>query len=514
MGQLCLHGKWNAGTITWTRSAPLEEDPGEAAELMALYEQGNVLAQGGDLPRALALYQRGLNAFLELETPTAQHSMAEAALLWGAGTVLDRAKQSDEGYRLLLKIMSPGRQRDQLPLGLALNWTHSAVISGFRHDQYQEVAALLDGLQRLGWGNALRGMDEVAHAVRERYDMLFPFRARSFERLMQGNRFDEAAKLAEQAIRTLRERDPDEERRLSFWTMLLELAQRQTPDFRLADMEEEGVVEETDDNDRVLPTVSVRWSGTRLEWRVGEPAEDPNISSLARLYQAAAVANDQGDLSAALKGYQEGLSAWAKLVQPRPADAVVRAMMLWGKGCLEDRLSDADPESFPPGLAWKTLSSLADAGVGTALPLPVLLRWLQSSVIVATRLELWDEVQALLVFLMEAALHPQLGAQDEEIHSELTSRFLYLLEGAYAGIEQDAEKAADWVTALQRKIEPEGLVLLPLRDLLFHALTNAGRHRRAEVVANEVLAWARQEGDAETVQEWEEKAQDAKKAIS
>ena len=186
----------------------------------------------------------------------------------------------------------------------------------------------------------------------------------------------------------------------------------------------------------------------------------------------------------------------------------VRAMMLWGKATLQDRLSE---DGSPP--AWETLMKLAEPGKGNALPLPLVLSWTQSSVIVATGLRRWPQVQALLIFLMEMATHPRLGRNDEDLSQELIQRFMVLLEGAYAGIEDDPVLAAEWVRSLQKKVEPAGLILLPLRDLLFHALTAAKRHHEAEAVATEVLVWARQEGDGETAQEWEAKARSARKAM-
>jgi tetratricopeptide (TPR) repeat protein len=504
MGQLCLNGQWTDGVLTWKRAAALEDSSTEADRLLALYEEGNLRAQGGDLPKALALFQRGMSAFLAIDKPDAHHRVAEAALLWGLGTATDRAERGEGGWRTLLQIMAPGGQRQQLPLGLAINWSHSATLAGYRHDKYVEVCALLDALQRLGWGDELQGSTEASEAVRERYLMLSPFRARSFEGLMQEERFEEAAQVAGRALETQRQCQPQDEQALQLWLSLQAAAARREPRFSL----EGGQEEDPDEAESEMPAIRVMWDGKgKLQWRLGVMPEDPNSSALARLYTEAAQNADAGNATAALKLYERGLAAWDDLKHPRSCDAVVRAMMLWGKATLQESLSeDGSPH------AWETLMKLAEPGKGNALPLPLLLSWTQSSVIVATGLRRWPQVQALLIFLMEMAMHPKLGRHDEELSQELIQRFLFLLEGAYASIEDDPVLAAEWVRSLQRKVEPPGLILLPLRDLLFHALTAAKRHHEAEAVATEVLVWARQEGEQETARDWDVKARSAKKA--
>jgi tetratricopeptide (TPR) repeat protein len=506
MGQLCLNGRWADGALTWTLAPALVGESVQAESLLALYEQGNLQAQGGDLPKALALFQRGLSGFLAIDRPDPHHRVAEAALLWGLGTATDRAERGEGGWRTLLQILGPGGQREQLPLGLAINWSHSATLAGFRHDHYLDVVAILDALQRLGWGDVLQGSREGAEAVRERYQMLAPFRARCFEGLMQEERYSEAIAVAQQALTTQRLCDPNDERSLQLWTTLHSVAQRGTPGFSLENFEEDEDQPEVAN----LPAVRVVWKGSgRLEWRLGETPEDPNLSALARLYAQAAQTADQGDLAAAVGLYDKGLAAWDQLKHPRSCDAVVRAMMLWGKATLQDRLAAAGSSE-----AWDTLMKLAEPGRGNALPIPLLLRWTQSAGIIASGLKRLGEVQSLLVFLMEMAQHPQLGKADQELNDELIGRFMYLLEGAYGGLEDDPALAADWTLSLQRKVEPDGLILLPLRELLYDALFRAQRHRQAEAVAAEVLAWARQENDPETAAEWDLKARAAKSATS
>jgi hypothetical protein len=516
MGQLCLKGNWTGGVLEWERSLPLEASTPQADRLLAFYEEGNMQAQGGDLTKALVTFQKGLSAFLAVKNPGAHERTAEAALLWGLGTALDRAERSEQGWRTLMQILPSKGERDQIPLGLALNWTHSAVLSGYRHDKYLPVAALLDALQRLGWSDALKGADEAVAAVRERYALLSPFRAQCFEGLMQESRFEEASGLAQRALRTLRDSDPENERALQLWSLLDDLAQRRVSNFRLEaieqgdDQEEDGAIV-----DEQLPALGVRWDGQgRLQWKIGSAPEDPNESALARLYQEAADLADRGDLSQALAAYDKGLAAWSRLPRPRSRDAVVRAMMLWGKATLEDRLSSLDPGSVPPEKAWATLLCMVAGGVGTALPLPLLLTWTQSAVIVAAQQKRLEQTHSLLAFLIELALHPRLGGRDADLSQELMSRFLFLLEGTYGGLEHDPALAARWALALQRKIEPRGLILLPLREIVYHALSSAGRHQEAATVAQEVQAWARQEGDAETVEDWSLKLREARESAT
>jgi hypothetical protein len=512
MSEICVNGDWSGKSLLWT-CAPVQEAPrsAEAERLMAFYEEGNLKAQGGDLPRALVVFQKGLSAFAELAEPDAQLKVAEAALLWGLGTALDRTDRDQSGWRTLMEILGPGRRREQIPLGLAINWSHSTTLAGYRHDHYLEVCAMLDALQRLGWGDQLREWPEAVQAVRERYGMLAPFRARCFEGLMQEERFEQAAQVAATALESYRQLQPEQEDSQRFWSSMQEAAAARQSNFRLP-QQPGGGTQEGVEPPSPLPAVRLVWDGQgRINWRLGESPEDPHNSALVRLYAQAAQAAERGDEAQAMALYDKGLAAWSELKHPRSCDALVRAMMLWGKGCLQDRASqDGSPH------AWETLLKLAQPGQGNALPLPLLLSWTQSSVIVASNLRHWGQAQALLVFLMEMAMHPQVGGHDPEISSQLVQRFLSLLEGTYSALDSQGEPelAADWMRSLQRKVEPAGLILLPLREALFHALSAAGRHAEAEAVATEVLLWARQEDDGVAAQAWSERAQAARAAMA
>ena len=500
MSQLCVNGDWSGSTLTWTRGPALDaQGSAQADRFMSLYEEGNLKAQGGDLPKALALFQRGLSELSTVTDPDPHLRVAEAALLWGLGTALDRTDRDEGGWRALTGILGPHQRREQLPLGLAINWSHSATLAGYRHDRYLEVCALLDGLQRLGWGTELEGSREAAEAVRERYAMLASFRARCFEGLMQEERFEEAAQVAERALLTQRQCDPQDEATLSLWTALQEAATRRQKGFRLPVQASEHAEVQATPEQGQPPAVRILWDGQgKVEWRLGELPEDPHNSALVRLYAEAAEAADRGDVREALALYDKGLAAWEELRHPRSSDALVHAMMLWGKGCLLDRQAErGSPE------AWETLMKLAQPGPGNALPLPLLMSWTGSAVIVATNLGRWNEAQALLVMLMQMAMHPQLGGRDAQLSSLLVHRFLGLLEGVYGALESEPEVAVSWIRALQRKVEPEGLILLPLREILYHSLSATGSHREAEAVAAEVLAWAHQEGDSAAAQVWE-----------
>jgi hypothetical protein len=70
MSEICVNGDWSGKSLLWT-CAPVQEAPrsAEAERLMAFYEEGNLKAQGGDLPRALVVFQKGLSAFAELAEP-------------------------------------------------------------------------------------------------------------------------------------------------------------------------------------------------------------------------------------------------------------------------------------------------------------------------------------------------------------------------------------------------------------------------------------------------------------
>lgn len=493
MSQICVDGNWN-GELTWTRSS-LEGETSEANRLLAIYEEGNVKAQSGDLPAALKLFQQGLGE-LQAKPELDEHlRVAEAALLWGLGTALDRSQKGEQGWQTLLNIVGPGASRKKLPLGLAINWSHSATLAGFRHGRFEEVCAVLDAMHRLGCSDQLRDSKEAAAAVRERYLALAPFRARSFEGLMKAGRFEQATAVAARCLATVSQYEADDKPTLSFWTDLEQAAKNRDATFEL---------EEPDETKQ--PAVRVLWTGEDDEpkWRLEEAPEDPHLSSLARLYSEAAHLADRGDQARALALYDEGLEAWCAKAKPSSADGVVGAMMLWGKATLQDRAAEnGSPE------AWETLMRLAHPDVGVALPLPLLLRWLGSSVIVGTHLKRWAQVRSLLAMLIAMALHPQLGQRDRELHGELIHRFLDLLEGVYGGMEANPVEAADWVRSLQDKIEPSGLILLPLRDLLYHALSAAERHGEAATVALEVVEWARREGDPRGVQEWEGRARAA-----
>lgn len=511
MAQLCLNGRWSDGLLTWTRGEAYEGETPEGDRMLAFYEEGNLYAQGGDLEKALALFQRGLSAFLAIDNPSEGQRMAEAALLWGLGTASDRVDRGETGWRTLLKVLSPGQERKQLPLGLALNWTHSAVMAGYRHDHYLEVVALLDALQRLASSQELDGADPAAlEAVKERYAMLEPYRSRCFEGLMQEERYAEAAQVAQQALETQRSCDPEDQRALALWESLQQAAAEGRPGFRLQ-ADEESFEEEADEPSEMGElALRVRWDGQGpLAWKRGQPPEDPNLSALARLYAEAAQTAAQGDHGKALALYERGLAAWEALKHPRSSDAAVRSMMLLGKASLQDRLGTFDSSD-----AWSTLLKLAEPKQGAALPLPLLLEWVQACAIVGAGLRKLDEVGHLLVFLMQMSLHPKLGGAHEGLREELTQRFLFLLEGTYGGLEGKPQTAADWLRGLQKRLEPEAMILVPLREILYHALSEAERHREAEAVATEVMIWARQGNDPETALQWELKVRAAQSSMS
>ena len=492
---LCVKGTWNDGTLTWSAAAPLEGTNPEAARLLNLYEEGNLQAQGGDLPKALAIYQRGISGFIAVDNPDAHLKMAQAALLWGLGTASDRADRDQTGWRTLLQVLSPGKERDQLPLGLALNWSHSTVIAGYRHDHYREVAAVLTALQRLGWGDTLP--QDQAEIVKERFELLSPFLEQSFEGLMQEERYQEAAALAKSAHQAQSESDPDDSEMLDFWSRLQEAAAEEKSGFRL----DEYFPQDEVDPETIaeMPAVRLRWSGEGpLAWKLGKPPEDPNRSALVRLYVEAGQHAQKGELDKAGALYERALQAYDELKEPKSSDAFVRAMMLFDKAALQDR-------SGSPQQAWQTLLMLAHPKLGISLPLPMIVNWARQSAIVAATLGRYDEVSSLMTFLMQLSIHPRLGQVDPELHQAVTSSFMYLLEGAYGGLEDKPEQAIAWLRSLQKRVEPEGLMLLPLREVLYHALAQAGEKVQAEAVANEVLSWARQEGDEETAKEWESK---------
>lgn len=497
---LCVKGTWTGEGLTWSQTEPLEGTNPEAQRLLGFYEEGNLQAQGGDLPKALAIYQRGISGFIASDNPDAHLRMAQAALLWGLGTAGDRADRDKSGWRTLLQVLAPGQERDQLPLGLALNWTHSSVVSGFRHDQYLEVAEILFGLQRLAWGQILPSAE--AEAVKERFELLSPFLEQCFEGLMQEERYDEAKRLAGKALATQRECDPEDQEMVDFWSQLAEVAEQGEPGFRLDEFfsreqsEDEGEPEAPAE----LPAVRLRWSGEGpLAWKIGLTPEDPNRSALVRLYLEAAELGQKGEFDQAGAAYERGLKAYEELKEPRSGDAFVRAMMLFDKATLQDRAGS-------PQQAWDTLLQLAHPRLGTSLPLSMIVNWARQTAIVAATLGRLEEVSSLLTFLMQMSIHPRLGKADADLHQALIKSFMYLLEGAYGGIEDRPSEAIEWLRALQKRVEPQGLMLLPLREVLHHALVQAGEKVQAEAVANEVLSWARQEGHEEIAKEWESKA--------
>jgi tetratricopeptide (TPR) repeat protein len=491
-----VNADWRGPELVWTSVPDPGGDSEQAQPLLNLYEEGNRKAQTGDLQGAQVLFEEGLEAFTSIAAPDARQKMAEAALLWGLGTTQERNEPGEQGWRTLSRILGPGSQREGLPIGLAANWSHSATLAGWRQGKLLEVAALLDALQRLAWSRDLEGVP--AQALRERYSLLAPFRARCFEALMREERFEEALDVARRALETLRICSPDEQSASVLWTRLAEAASAGQTDFELP------TGEEPRDSG---PAVGIAWDGEGPpRWTVGQAPGEPHLSPLARLYSEAAYAADAGDVALALDLYDKGLQAWADLPQPGPGDGVVRAMMLWGKATLQDQQSDDGSLQ-----AWETLLKVPQLEE-TTLPLPVLLSWVHSTVIVATNLGRLDQVQHLLVFLMEMAWHPELGQREPGLREELSHRFLGLLEGVYGALESDPARAADWVLELQHRVEPPGLLLLPLRDLLYHALTCAGRHQQAEAVATEVLAWARQEGDTGATREWQSRAAAAQTA--
>lgn len=498
MAQILVNGEWTDSGVHWSSAPEIGANPPDVMPLLACYEEGNIQAQGGDLPKALALFQKGVSGFLAIAEPGPHHRNAEAACLWGLGTTLDRTEHGQDGWRTLREILRPGSSRPHLPLGLAINWSHSMTVAGYRHDQYLDVCRVLDGLQRLGWGPELaEAPPEARQAVQERYRLLSSFRARCFEGLMQEGRFSEALQVAQAAGRTLEQYQPDQTADRELWQRLEQAAQAAQPNFSLEDLEWE--LAPASDPEQTEPVLRLRWDGhTPVQWRAGPAPEDPRRSALIRVYAEASQLAAQGESLKALQLFDKGLQSWAQLKHPRTCDAVVRCMLLLGKASIQDSLA-----TFDSAEAWRSLMQISGRGIGTALPLPLVRSWVQASVVVGSGLRLIEEVIHLLAFLIELSRDPDLTGSRPELSAELVQQFLILLEGAYGGLESSPGLAADWLRALQKRVEHDGLILIPLRELLYHALTQAGRRGEADAVATEVLIWARQEGVPETIMEWE-----------
>ncbi|MBS2040572.1 ankyrin repeat domain-containing protein [bacterium] len=149
--------------------------------------------------------------------------------------------------------------------------------------------------------------------------------------------------------------------------------------------------------------------------------------------------------------WEGGLSLYEQVLSNLTQDELLLAQLAcWGRSSALQQL-DRHEES------WEGLSTLFGPGRHWVTPLPLLLNWLQTAIVVAAHCQ-QSQISGMLLKLWHALsqAHPDWGLQQ---------RFEELLTEAYSiQAEQDQEAAVDWLDALLQGWENEPAVRRLLVD--------------------------------------------------
>ena len=188
--------------------------------------------------------------------------------------------------------------------------------------------------------------------------------------------------------------------------------------------------------------------------------------------------------------WESGLSLYEQVLSNLSQDELLLAQLAsWGRASALQQL-----ERYPE--AWQNLSALFAPGRHWVTPLPILLNWLQSAIVVAAQAE-DSRASGMLLKLWHALSQsqPDWGLQQ---------RFEELLAEAYSALaEQDQEAAVDWLDDLLVGWEGEPAV----RRLLVDGLSELLEFEEALEEAHALLEL---EGDywLERIQDLREQAVD------
>lgn len=506
--EYCLEVHWGADdggpVLPWRPAPSIEIDPTGAESLLEQYERANEHAHKNEIEAALAGFDAGLAAFATITEPTPTQRLLGRALMWGRGACLDRAGRSQEAWPQLERVLEGCSEQHPLTVDLLLNWIQSSLVVAQSLQLWGESAALLNLLHELCWQARIGEGTEVHQFLGERWKRLEPLRLNTFEGLMQAGRYAEAAALCRYLLEEVeRGRYPSKDA-ATLWGEWLRLAEAKQPDFSLQTYfrEQSGQGE---------PAVLVNWhvenGRTSFRWKlVPRDPVSADDSKLWKRFAEASRAAEGGNLVGALSAHNGGLQEFGRISAPSPADRVVRWMLLWGKGVTLDTLAQQDERLGSREQAWEALAQVALGDLDLGRPIPLVLTWVRSSLIVGVGAGRFEETLQLLDFLFCLSVHPDIRALPE-LRSEIMNRFMTFLQNCYDAVKQQypSERALEFALDAQKRLEPSTVVFLPVREVVYDALHSAGQTDEARRIAREVAAWARENGAPEIAAEWDQR---------
>lgn len=500
----CLEIHWQTDAsgpvLPWRPVPPMEVNPDSVQGLLETYEKANGLATAGQVEQALLAFDQGLQAYLALEKPNATQHLLGRSLLWGTGACLERMDRPEEAWGALAEVIRGTCAQSPLPLDLALNWLQSSLVTAQRLQFWGEAVALLNLLLEICWQAEIGKGTPVHPFVQDRWKLLEPVRLQAFEALQQAGEFEAAEFVCSDVLQRIDlGHHPDKDSR-GLWASCLAAAQNRQADFRL----QQHMAQQ--DGEVGPPGVVVHWRAEmglpRLHWSLSNATIGSSDES--RLWLAFAQASRASDSVQALQAYNLGLEAFQKLPEPDLSDRLMRWMLLWGKGVAQDALASQTPPIGTREQAWETLRSFAELDVQHPRPLPLLLTWTRSSLIVATSVGRFEEGWQLLDMLFNLAVHPEVRAFPE-LREQVLQRFLQWMRNCFDLVPP--QQKLTWAQQAQARLEPPGTVFLPVREILWEALSLSEEKEEARRLAAEVSAWATQQQAPEVAAEWSAKSQ-------
>jgi hypothetical protein len=506
----CVQVHWGADAagpvLPWRPAPPLEADPAGAEELVRFYEQANERAHSNDMERALSTFREGLDTYRKLHNPTPTQTLLARALLWGQAACLARAGREEEAWPMLERVIDGCSETSPLTVDLVLNWAQSSLVTAQALQLWGESAALLNFLHELCWKAQVGAGTQVHEFVLDRWKRLEPLRLATFNGLMQKGQHGAAAALCEYVVAAAEDgRYDTPEQALTLWGDLLTAARAGSPDFHL----ETHLAERAGAGE---PAVALQWmvenGAARLRWHLVErEATSADESRLWTRFAEASRAADGGNLVGALSAHNAGLQEFERLPQPGPADRLVRWMLLWGKGVTLDTLAAKDPRLAKREDAWQALCAVAQGEAEIGRPIPLVLTWVRSSLVVGVGTEHFPECIQLLNLLFGLAVHPEIRNLPE-LRSEIMTRFMTFIQNCHDALKSGSppERVREFALLAQKGLEPPGVVFLPVREILWDAHELCGDATQAQQVVREVAAWARDNGAPDIAAEWEKRA--------
>lgn len=509
--EYCLQVHWGADAagpvLPWRPTPPLDPDPATAEPLVRLYEQANEHAHANRMQEALNSFAAGIAGYREVQQPSPTQTLLARALLWGQAACLARMGKENEAWPLLERVIDGCSETSPLTVDLVVNWVQSSLVAAQALQMWGESAALLNFLHELSWTAQVGAGTQVHDFILDRWRRLEPLRLATFNGLMKTGQYAAAAALCEYVVSAAQQgRYEAPDQAAVIWGDLLNAARAQDPQFNL----ESHLAQRAGAGE---PGVVLQWvvqdGLPRLRWKLVErDAVSADESKLWTRFAEASRAADGGNLVGALSAHNGGLQEFDRLAQPGAADRLVRWMLLWGKGVTLDTLAGQDSRMATREQAWQTLCAVASGDGEAGRPIPLVLTWVRSSLVVGVGTGHFAECIQLLDLLFGLAVHPEIR-ELPELRSEIMTRFITFLQNCHDSIrsEYGPERAREFALLAQKGLEPAGVVFLPVREILWDALQLCGEQEQARQVVREVAAWARENGAPDIAGEWEKRAQ-------